>query len=595
MNGFLKNRISAYLRHETCSIPVISHLLKISLLKNQLMTKTIKRPFLLSLIVGLLSLTGFAQTSAKEEVPKGWHLLNKQTSGYYGINLDKAYDFLKGKKSTPTIVAVIDSGVDTTHEDLKPILWRNPGEIPGNGIDDDKNGYVDDVNGWNFLGGRDGKNVKEDSYEAARVYHQYKSRFENVSDPYTLSKDDQELYEMWRRAKQDVVGDVDISMLKKYKEIERDMIIGDSVIQSDLKKKEYNCKDLESYSATSAVAQKLKQTMTYICGLNKNNDITNQQIIEDLQGEIRKMEASEKAPQDFRGLIVKDNYEDFSDRFYGNGDVMASTPFHGTHVSGIIAGVRKNGIGIDGIADNVKIMMIRAVPDGDEHDKDIALAIRYAVDNGAKVINMSFGKGFSPEKQWVDDAVRYAQSKGVLLVHAAGNDADDIDTAWNFPSPVFKSDSKRASNWLTVGASGDPKLGGLVAGFSNYGKKEVDVFAPGVKIYSTIPGGNTYGNAQGTSMASPVVAGVAALIVEYFPTLSAEQVKGVIEKSSVKPGIKVKNPSTDDEVDLSELSRTGGVVDAYEAVKLASKLKGERIIKVEDVKPKSTVKPKKNG
>jgi subtilisin family serine protease len=595
MNGFLKKRFSAYLRHETCSFPLISHLLKTLLLKNQLMTKLIKRPFLLSLIAGLLSFPVLAQTSIKEEVPKGWHLLSKQTSGYYGISVDKAYEFLKGKKSTPLIVAIIDSGIDTTHEDLKPILWHNPGEIPGNGIDDDKNGYVDDVYGWNFLGGRDGRNVKEDSYEAARVYHQYKSKFEDVSDPSTLTKEDQELYEMWKKAKQDVVGDVDISMLKKYKEIEKDMIIGDSVIQADLKKKEYNCKDLESYSATSAVAQKLKQTMTYICGLNKNNDITNQQIIEDLQGEIRKMEASEKAPKDFRGLIVKDNYNDFSDRFYGNGDVMASTPFHGTHVAGIIAGMRKNGIGIDGIADNVKIMMIRAVPDGDEHDKDIALAIRYAVDNGAKVINMSFGKGFSPEKQWVDDAVRYAQAKGVLLVHAAGNDANDIDTAWNFPSAEFKSDGKRASNWITVGASGDPKLGGLVAGFSNYGKKEVDVFAPGVKIYSTIPGGNTYGNAQGTSMASPVVAGVAALILEYFPTLSAEQVKSVIEKSSVKPGIKVKNPSTDEEVDLSDLSRTGGVVDAYEAVKLASKLKGERTIKVEDVKPKSTVKPKKNG
>jgi len=274
---------------------------------------------------------------------------------------------------------------------------------------------------------------------------------------------------------------------------------------------------------------------------------------------------------------------------------MANTPFHGRHVSGIIAAVRNNGKGIDGIADNVKIMMIRAVPDGDEHDKDIALAIRYAADNGAKVINMSFGKGFSPEKQWVDDAVKYAQSKGVLLVHAAGNDASDIDTAWNFPTPVFKADGKRASNWITVGASGDPKLGGLVAGFSNYGKKEVDVFAPGVKIYSTIPGGNSYGNAQGTSMASPVVAGLAALILEYFPNLTAEQVKSVIEKSSLKPDMKVKNPATEEEVDLSELSRSGGVINAYEAVKLASTMKGERNDKAEKVKTKSTVKPVKRG
>jgi len=556
------------------------------------MIKLLKR-FSLLLIAGIAFANGFAQTSVKTDVPRGWHLLSKQTSGYYGIGLDKAYDFLKGKKSTPVIVAVIDSGVDTTHEDLKPILWHNPGEIPGNGIDDDKNGYVDDVYGWNFLGGRDGKNVKEDSYEAARVYHAYKDKFESVADPSTLSAEDQETYHMWVKAKQDVVGEVDLSLLEKYQQIEKDMIAGDSLIQLDLKKKEYNCKDLEGYNPTSISAQKLKQTMTYICSLNKNNDITNEQILEDLQGEIRKMESAEKAPPDYRGNIVKDNYNDFNDRFYGNNDVMAGTPFHGTHVSGIIAAARNNGMGIDGIADNVRIMMVRAVPDGDEHDKDIALAIRYAVDNGAKVINMSFGKGFSPQKEWVDDAVRYAQSKGVLLVHAAGNDAADIDTAWNFPTPVYKSDGKRASNWITVGASGDPQLGGLAASFSNFGKKEVDVFAPGVKIYSTIPGGNTYGEAQGTSMASPVVAGVAALVLEYYPNLSAEQVKYVIEKSSSKPDVKVKVPGGDTEVDMSELSATGGLLNAYEAVKLASTLKGER--KTENKKTKSTVKPDKKG
>jgi len=556
------------------------------------MTKFMNRFFLL-LIAGLVFTNSFAQTSVKTDVPRGWHLLSRQTSGYYGISLDKAYDFLKDKKSTPVIVAVIDSGIDTTHEDLKPILWHNPGEIPGNGIDDDKNGYVDDVYGWNFIGGRDGKNVKEDSYEAARVYHAYKDKFENVTDSSTLSKEDQETYKMWSRAKQDVVGEVDLSLLEKYQQIEKDMVAGDSIIQVDLKKKEYNCKELEGYNPTSVNAQKLKQTMTYICSLNKNNDITNEQILEDLQGEIRKMESAEKAPPDYRGDIVKDNYNDFNDRFYGNNDVMAGTPFHGTHVSGIIAAARNNGLGIDGIADNVRIMMVRAVPDGDEHDKDIALAIRYAVDNGAKVINMSFGKGFSPQKQWVDDAVRYAQSKGVLLVHAAGNDAADVDTTWNFPTPVYKGDGNRATNWITVGASGDPQLGGLVASFSNYGKKEVDVFAPGVKIYSSIPGGNTYGEAQGTSMASPVVAGVAALVLEYFPTLSAEQVKYVIEKSSTKVDMKVKTPGSDEEVDMSELSKSGGLLNAYEAVKLASTLKGER--KVENIKTKSTVKPDKKG
>jgi len=264
---------------------------------------------------------------------------------------------------------------------------------------------------------------------------------------------------------------------------------------------------------------------------------------------------------------------------------------HGTHVSGIIAAARKNGKGMDGVADNVKIMSLRAVPDGDEHDKDIALAIRYAADNGARVINMSFGKSFSPEKKWVDDAVKYAESKGVLLVHAAGNDAKNLDTTFNYPSPVFLEDGKRASNWITVGASGDPKAGGLTANFSNYGKKEVDVFAPGVKIYSTVPGGNTYQNLQGTSMASPVVAGLAAFILEYYPNLSPSQVKMVIEKSSQKPADKVSNPGNDEMVPLSELSRTGGVINAFEAIKLASTIKGQR--KPTTVKPTTSIKTKR--
>ncbi|MGZ8553580.1 MAG: S8 family serine peptidase, partial [Chitinophagaceae bacterium] len=232
------------------------------------------------------------------------------------------------------------------------------------------------------------------------------------------------------------------------------------------------------------------------------------------------------------------------------------------------------------------------VPDGDEHDKDIALAIHYAADNGAKVINMSFGKGFSPEKKWVDEAVKYAQSKGVLLVHAAGNSHQNLDTTNNFPTPVFE-EGTRAPNWITVGASGDPKAGGLTASFSNYGKKEVDVFAPGVKIYSTVPGGNTYQNLQGTSMASPVVAGLAAFILQYYPKLSPEQVKMVIEKSSLKPGIKVKDPGTGEEVNLEDLSRSGGVINAYEAIKLASTLKPE--VKKTTKPVKSKVKTKVKG
>jgi cell wall-associated protease len=274
--------------------------------------------------------------------------------------------------------------------------------------------------------------------------------------------------------------------------------------------------------------------------------------------------------------------------------VDEDAPLHGTHVSGIIAAKRNNGKGMDGIADNVRIMMIRAVPDGDEHDKDIANAIRYAVDNGARVINMSFGKDFSPGKKWVDDAVKYAESKNVLLVHAAGNDHKDLDSTDNFPSSFLKESKTKATNWITVGASSDPSaeadFRSYTASFSNYGKKEVDVFAPGTRIYSTVPGGNNYRNLQGTSMASPVVAGLAALVLSYNPQLTAAQLKWVIEKSATPLTQKVKLPgSEDDMVQLSDLSQTGGVVNAYQALKLAATLKPGEKAKL----PKSTIKTKK--
>ncbi len=560
------------------------------------MNSLLKRTFLFA-VSGLMTTTLLAQ----DAVPKGWHILDKG-SGYFGISVDKAYDFLKSKKlkSKTVIVAVIDSGIDTTHEDLKSILWRNPKEIPGNGIDDDNNGYVDDIYGWNFLGSRDGsKNVEKDSYEAARVYHLYKSKWEGKDvSLIRFTPENKFEYDMWKRAKEEIVSDVNPLEYMQLKKMSKAMKAGDSVIRQDLKKEEYSCKELSGYSTQNSYAQKTKDILLNICKMNDTEEITNQQILDQLDGDLGKMEAAEAAPEKYRDNIVKDNYNDINDKFYGNGNVHVSnkSAMHGTHVSGIIAAARGNGLGMDGVADNVKIMMLRAVPDGDEHDKDIALAIRYAVDNGAQVINMSFGKSYSPEKGWVDDAVKYAESKGVLLVHAAGNDNKNIDTTFNYPSPVFVKDGKRAPNWITVGASGPSNENGnsLTAGFSNYGKKEVDVFAPGVKIYATVPGGNTYQNQQGTSMASPVVAGLAALILEYYPNLTPQQVKYVIEKSSQKPGIKVKDPGTGEEVWLSDLSRFGGIVNAYEAVKLAATLKGERN---KAVKPavKSTVKKKVKG
>ena len=537
-----------------------------------------------------------AQTS-KKEAPKGWHLMDKEKSGFYGVSIDKAYDFAKSKnlKSKTVIVAVIDSGIDTLHEDLKPILWVNKKEIPNNNIDDDKNGYTDDVHGWNFIGGKDGRNVKENSLEVNRVYHMYKFKYEGKTiNENELNAADLEEYAMWKKAEKKTMGSqeggADVVIMKKFLANTKK---ADSTLKVAMGKEIYTGTELDAYTTKNDAEKKAKVNLLGLMKGNNQMEATNKEFItgfEDyVSGEERKQEAKTKAPFDYRGDIVKDNPTDFNDKNYGNKDIMAATSLHGTHCSGIIGAIRGNGKGVDGVASDVRIMTIRAVPDGDEHDKDVALAIRYAVDNGAQIISMSFGKDFSPRKDWVDDAVKYAESKDVLLVHAAGNDAKDVDTEDNFPSALFKDGKYRPNNYITVGASGDPTNGGLTANFSNYGKNEVDVFAPGVQIYSSVPGGNTYGNASGTSMACPLVAGIAALTLQYYPNLSAKQLKYVIEKSAIQPDQKVMKPGSDEKVNLSDLSKTGGIANACEALKLASTIKGERkVLKPALPKPKLT-------
>ena len=526
----------------------------------------------------LIAGSALAQGSSKKDAPPNmWHLMDPATSGYSGVSAEKAHAFLKGtgRKSNTVLVAVIDSGIDTAHQDLKPILWKNSKEIPNNGKDDDKNGYIDDVHGWNFIGGKDGRNVKEDSYEAARVYHTLKTKWEGKTATGLTGAQLKE-FNTYERAKEKIVGDVDPLAAQQLKTMVPELVESDKALRAALGKEEYNGNDIKDFNSPNKEINAMKDFLIRISKANNSYEITNKQILEQLEGELRKVESVTQAPPTFRKDIVQDNYLDFTDKYYGNNDLMAETSLHGTHCAGIIAAVRDNNKGAMGIADNVRIMAIRAVPDGDEHDKDIALAIRYAVDNGAQVISMSFGKDFSPEKKWVDDAIRYAAAKGVLLVHAAGNDSKDLDKEFNFPSTVFE-DGVRATNVITVGASGDAKNGGLTARFSNYGKNEVDVFAPGVGIYSTLPGGDQYGNLNGTSMACPLVAGVAALILQYYPTLTPQQVKMAIEKSSVAPKDIVNIPGSTTMVKLSELSLSGGIMNAEAAVKYASTLVGEKI------------------
>jgi subtilisin family serine protease len=491
-----------------------------------------------------------------------------------GISLQQAYDLLKGRKSTTVIVAVIDSGIDTSQEDLKGVLWRNEKEIDGNGIDDDKNGYVDDVFGWNFCGAANGKNLARNSYEVARMYHGWKNEFEGKKEK-DISEENKFLFSQWKKAEEQINKDYDdaskqwMGIANFYNMMEK----SSDIIDDYLSVKEFGPTDIKPLLKNEK-KQVVASAEFWNDLFTKNGDDNAKntnfiQELSDYKGQLdAKINRKLKAPEDWRGELVKDNYTDINDRYYGNNNLKEGSGDHGTLVAGTIAAMRNNGIGADGIADNVRIMAVRAVPGGDEHDKDVALAIRYAVDNGAKIINMSFGKPVSPYKQFVDDAVRYAASKGVLLVHGSGNDGKDISKDVFYPNPVFLN-GERATNFITVGASGDPSTGGYAAPFSNYSHDYVDIFAPGMNIYSTATN-DQYKSADGTSLACPVVTGVAALLKSYFPDLTPQQMIAILDASGKTIDGNVIQPGSDDrKVKFSSLSSSGKIVNAYGAVKMA--------------------------
>lgn len=545
------------------------------------------------LLVVAISLPGMAQQSLK-----GWHLLDPADDSISGIGLNKTYALLKNKPYKPVIVAVIDSGIDTTHEDLKQVLWRNTKETPGNGIDDDRNGYTDDYYGWNFLGNNNGQNLRKEMGEGTRVYYRFREKFDGKEiDTAALIVDEKWQYYEWKKAAAQMRIDPEEKMqIQMLDVICKSLKKNDVVLRAEMRKDEYTPVELEQFEPESPKGKQAKMGyITCLKMLSHDEEQTNVALITELEeyveGKKRSMESKLNPPPDYRAQVIGDDYYNINDRFYGNNDVMGPDAEHGTHVSGIIAADRSNNTGIEGVADHVKIMMIRAVPDGDEYDKDVALAIKYAVDNGAKVINMSFGKSFSPEKKWVDEAILYAASKDVLVVHAAGNESNNVDSSDNFPNPNLRTFNTRAENFITVGASGDMHIGkgDRVAYFSNYGKQTVDVFAPGVKIYSTLPGSNAYGFHDGTSMAAPVVSGLAALIRSYYPALSAKQVKYAIEQSAIagRTDAPVKVPDTEKMAPMSELSRTGGIINAYTALQVAATLKPE----TEDQKKQKKQKP----
>lgn len=536
---------------------------------------TFKQILSVAVLSIMASLTASAQQS---KAPDNWYNLDPAKNGFNGTGGDEALKRLKekGKKGQIVIVAVLDSGVEVDHEDLKDVMWVNPGEIPGNGKDDDGNGYVDDIHGWNFLGGKDGRNVLHETLELTREYVRLGKRFKDT-DPKNLHGDAKKEYDYYMKVKEDFESQRSEAEKGAEDDLKQIKMIEDAftTVEKSLGKKDISIDDLANVKAngnaevTSAV-EILKKVMP--------QGVTSRAVLEEAKaqtsGQLAYNLNADYNPRD----IVGDDPYDLSNRFYGNNDYEGPDAFHGTHVSGIIAANRNNDKGIRGIADNVRIMSVRCVPDGDERDKDVANAIYYAVDNGASIINMSFGKGYSPQKAYVDAAMAYAAKHDVLIVHAAGNAAANNDTENNFPNdqyqkPVKKGLFKKEANvptWMEIGAlnwrSGEKRA----AGFSNYGKKNVDLFSPGVALYSTVPDGK-YGNASGTSMACPAAAGVAAIIRSYYPNLTAVQVKNIIEKSVNKQDGDVIKPGSTDKVKFTELCVTGGTISAPNAVELAEK------------------------
>lgn len=530
---------------------------------------------LVSLLCCVSSLAGFAQTA-----PVQWHHLDPAADNTIGISTDRAYELLKRTPpnrlqtpSRPVIVAVIDGGVDTNHEDLKSVRWSNPKEVAGNGKDDDRNGYADDVHGWNFMGMNDGHTIANLQKEETRLYARLKPLYEGKNRA-SLSPKQQTEFDLYQIVKPYYIS--------KRTEAERDLqkdteLLNEDKDHIDKLKKAFGLSRVDTATLrkpTFTDSTLLQYARSYYQLLKRNGGADLDTIVTYFSSFNNQLKARlEYAynPDYKLGTTRGDNPANLTERYYGNadaiGDYTERGTRHGTHVAGIIAADRVNAFGVKGIADHVQIMSVVAVPDGDEYDKDVANAIRYAVDNGASIINMSFGKYFSPEKAVVDEAIRYADRKGVLLVHAAGNDHLDLDSARQYPSPTYLN-GQTIPNLITIGASSRTNDSNLVAPFSNYGQRMVDVFAPGVLIQSTIPR-DKYAPSSGTSMAAPVVTGIAAVLKTYFPKLTPADLKRIIMQSAVPYHTQVLKPGTKQKVDFATLSKTGAIVNLYEAVRLA--------------------------
>ncbi len=508
------------------------------------------------------------EISAQEKPESSWYYVSPDKIPC-AAGIDSAYKLLQNVIPEEVVVAVIDAGVDVSHIELKNNLWVNEDEIPGNNADDDRNGYVDDIHGWNFLGNASGKNIQGAPYEYVRIYDTLRKRFAAEAD--TIDA----LYPLYAEVSEKYKEETEEyhQALTYYNKILEGFSEAAKILNRHFGHSDYSMNDIK---AIKADRPDVEWGADYFIKLDERGVRR-----KDIESRVRVVQSilNTKLNPDYhpRREIIGDDPLDISDSNYGNNDYAGGTASHGTAVAGIIGADHANDIALRGIAPGVRIMTLRVVPGGDEWDKDVALAIRYAVDNGADIINGSFGKLFSPANYMVDSAIRYAEQHDVLIVVGAGNDAKCNDIKPNHPNGIF-DDGSRAGNFISVGACEADSAKLLAASFSNYGREQVDIFAPGVDI-PALNTGNRIRTVSGTSAAAPVVSGIAALIKSCYPTVSAKSLKQILMQTatdySQTPVQVPGSPSI--HVPFKLLCNSAGTVNAYEAVLLTKELfkKGE--------------------
>ncbi|MBG7630454.1 MAG: S8 family serine peptidase [Bacteroidetes bacterium] len=501
-----------------------------------------------------------------------WHLKDYESDGVPGISLDKLYDeLIKNQKGKQIIVAIIDTEIDINHEDLKDFIWINNDEQPNNGVDDDNNGYVDDVNGWNFIGNKNGGNLICSNFSYTRKLKElipiFKGKTKEEVGNDTLN------FKIYQRALMDHQN-MKRQLKEDYEYVEflntgfpRSKKLLDSIFRGST----YTINQLDSLYTIFKKQDSIKAADIYFMIDFLNFDMHG--YADNLAYESNLIEKySNNISFDDRA-IIGDNVNDIEDRDYGSPFITNSLKefTHGSIVSGVLAAHRTNNKGVRGITNTVKLMpLCIQAKFGAETDKDLALSIKYAVENGAQVINISANRTYELHNEWVQQALLYAEEQNVLVVKGAGNSETDIDKIITYPNKNTKDHV--LNNFIVVGATGMELNSNFKPVWANYGRKTVDFYAPGESILTTTPF-DSYKVDSGSSLSTAITSGVAALLLSYYPDLKVSEIRQILMESATRYDLDIElDYDSNTTVPFSKLSNSGGVLNAFNAFVLAEKI-----------------------